>query len=137
MRVGWQGAQREKHMRPPSSIHLSIHKINTATPCSRWKLTLMMGASELVSGKEPGSLGKYLQRKVGWVEGKGSGAVSERDNKEMAGFLSLIRERLWGEEGWKIWRREREGRGRKKVVGATGWGEDMLLAAKREERGGV
>lgn len=92
----------------------------------------MMGASELVSGKEAGSLGKCLQRKVGWVEGKGS----ERDNKEMAEFLSLIREWLWGEEGWKIGRREREGRGRKKVVWATGLGEDMLLA-KREEQGGV
>lgn len=52
----------------------------------------MMGASELVSGKEAGSLGKCLQRKVGWVEGKGS----ERDNKEMAEFLSLIRTALGG-----------------------------------------
>lgn len=93
------GRDREKHMdrnqstfAPSSSVHLSIHKIHTATPCSRWKLTLMMGASELVSGKEAGSLGKYLQRKVGWVEGKCSEPVSERDNEEMAEFLSLIRE---------------------------------------------
>lgn len=54
----------------------------------------MMGASELVSGKEVGSLGKYLQRKVGRVEGKCSEPLSERDNEEMAEFLSLIRERL-------------------------------------------
>ena len=70
MRAG-VGGERNAHA-PPSSVHLSIHKINTATPCSRWKLTLMMGASELVSRQETGSLGKYLQRKVGWVEGKGS-----------------------------------------------------------------
>lgn len=88
----------------------------------------MMGASELVSGKEGGSLGKCLQRKVGWWKAK-----VQKEIERWLNSLSLIRNGLGGGGG-------RSGGGgerveEEKVVWATGLGEDML--AKREERGGV
>ena len=73
------------------------------------------------------------------MEGKGSEPVSERDNKEMAGFLSLIRERALRGGGVED-REERGGRekaeGGKKWFGQQGRGTTCHWPPS-EERGGV